>query len=88
MSTQSAYPDRDPQLFYELTRDRLASQLILLSALEQKIGLLIGLSSALLGILAAGFALSGSLGGLGILLLLAVSAVYVVAAYKGSHAYR
>lgn len=87
MNTESCFPDRDPEAFYELTRDRLASQLTLLTALEQKIGLVVGLASALLGILAGGYALRGSLGAVGVLFLLAVTGLYVVAAYKSFRAY-
>jgi hypothetical protein len=53
------YPDRDPQMFYELARDRLSIQLEAIDAVDNKIGLLASLASALMGILAAVVALRG-----------------------------
>lgn len=55
----SGFPDRDPDVFYELAKDRLAAQLALIDALDNKIGLLFSLSSGLLGILAGVLALRG-----------------------------
>src|SRR5688572_9297743 len=51
------YPDRDPQMFYELARDRHASQAALLNALDNKLSVLLSASSALIGILIAVYAL-------------------------------
>jgi hypothetical protein len=51
------YPERDAQLFYELTRDHHASQATLLDALDSKLGLFLSASSALVGILIAVYAL-------------------------------
>jgi hypothetical protein len=89
----SAYPDRDPDLFYELARDRLEMQLTTIDALDNKIGLLVSLASGLLGILAAVFALSATRNdeavGVTQLCVLAVAAVaYVVVAWFGIKAYR
>jgi hypothetical protein len=60
MTTESGdppFPQRDPDLFFELARDRLNTQLSSIDALDSKIGVLFSLSSGLLGILAAVVAL-------------------------------
>jgi hypothetical protein len=87
------YPLRDPQMFYELARDRLATQLSMLSAVDSKIALLVSFASGLLGLLAAVLALSTpkdevslSLPHLG--LLVAAAVPYAYAAFKGIRAYR
>ena len=51
------YPDRDPQMFYGLARDRHAAQAALLDSLDSKLVFLLSGSSALLGILVAVYAL-------------------------------
>lgn len=51
------YPDRDPQLFYELARDRHAGQAALVDSLDSKLGLVLSGSSALIAILVAVYAL-------------------------------
>jgi hypothetical protein len=51
------YPDRDPQLFYELARDRHAAQVDALNSLDTKLAFFLTSSSALLGILVAIYAL-------------------------------
>lgn len=56
-STPGAYPNRDPQLFYELARDRHAGQAALLDSLDSKLVFLLSSSSALVGILLAVYAL-------------------------------
>jgi hypothetical protein len=47
------YPDRDPQLFYELAKERLAAQLEFVDAVDNKLGILVSIASALMGILVA-----------------------------------
>jgi len=51
------FPRADPQLVYELARDRLSSQLAQVDALDGKIVSFLGLGSGLLGVLAAFVAL-------------------------------
>jgi len=51
------YPDRDPQMFYELSRQRHAEQAESLNVLDGKLGLVLSSSSALLGLLIAVYAL-------------------------------
>jgi hypothetical protein len=46
MSPSGKYPDRDPQLFYELARERHASQAALLDSLDGKLGLFLSARSA------------------------------------------
>jgi hypothetical protein len=82
-------PDRDPQVFYELARERLAVQLDSIDAVDNKIGLLFSTSSALLGILAAVFALRSNGLGLAEYVLLGASvAVYLLISWKSADAYR
>lgn len=52
------YPDRDPQLFYELARDRHANQAALLDALDTKLSVFLASSGALLSVLVAVYALT------------------------------
>ncbi len=59
-SPPGEYPDRDPQMFYELARERHAAQAETLSVLDGKLGLLLSTSSARLGILVAVYALRPS----------------------------
>jgi hypothetical protein len=51
------YPERDPQLFYELARDRHASQADALTALDAKLGLFVATSGALISIVIAVYAI-------------------------------
>jgi hypothetical protein len=51
------FPDRDPEMFYGLARDRHAAQAALLDSLDSKLVFLLSGSSALLGILVAVYAL-------------------------------
>jgi hypothetical protein len=74
--------ERDPQLFYEVARDRLNVQLSLLDALDNKV----------LGILGAVIALHAgsaneSIGAVEIVLLIAATVAYVVVVYNGIEAY-
>lgn len=57
--TAKRFPDRDPQLFYELAKDQLSTQLGSIDAVDNKLGLLFSVSSALMGILVAVFAVRG-----------------------------
>jgi len=82
------YPQRDPDLFYELARDRLNTQLSMLSAVDDKIGLLVSLGSALLGIHAAVLAVSGALGAVDIVFLILALGAYAFVAFPGFEAYR
>jgi hypothetical protein len=87
-SSRTPYPDRDPGLFYELARDRLAMQLGSIDALDSKIGLLISLASGLMGLLAAVFALRGEQPDSGELALIGVATlVYLVASGIGIRVY-
>ena len=88
-STASDYPDRDPDLFYALARDRLSAQLETIDAVDNKIGLLVSLASALMGILAAVVALRGhSFGWLEIALMGLSALTYLFVALKAFEAYR
>jgi hypothetical protein len=83
------YPDHDPDLFLDLVRDRLARQHDTIDALDGKISQLFALSTGLLGILAAVFALTGK--SLNVLQWLVVSlavATYVFVAVQSFGAYR
>jgi len=51
------YPDRDPQMFYELARERHAAQAETLSLLDNKLSFFLSSSSALLALLVAVYAL-------------------------------
>lgn len=51
------YPDREPTLFLELARDRLATQLSFIDAVDAKLANAFSIASALLGVLAAVYAL-------------------------------
>lgn len=51
--SEPVYPTRDGRVFFDLARDRLASQLESLDAIDAKVGTLFATSTALLGILAA-----------------------------------
>lgn len=83
------YPDSDPQVFYELARERLAIQLDSLDAVDNKIGLLFSTSTALLGILAAVLALKRNTLGSGDYVALGASvAVYVLISWQSERAYR
>src|SRR5215210_5368138 len=72
-SGSESYPNRDPQLFYELARDRHAAQAETLSVLDTKLGLLLSTSSALLSVLVAVYALRPDAFDAWALLLLSVS---------------
>jgi hypothetical protein len=54
------FPERDPQLFLDLTKGRLDAQLSIIDSVDNKLGMLISLGSALMGILVAVFAVRGS----------------------------
>jgi len=54
---EEQYPDRDPQLIYEIARDHLLSQLDFVDAVDNKIATFLVLGSGLVGILATIFAL-------------------------------
>jgi len=56
---EPAYPARDGRVFFELARDRLTCQLETLDAVDNKIGMLFSVSTAMLGILGAVLALNG-----------------------------
>lgn len=87
-STRENYPRRDPQLFYELARERLASQLSAIDSLDNKIGMLVSLASGLIAILAAVFALRGKPFGSAEYTTLSVSVlVYLATSVYGIKAY-
>src|SRR6266511_684895 len=82
------YPERDPDLFYELARDRLSVQLEAIDAVDNKMGLLASLASALMGILAAVVALRGrSLDTAEIVVILLSALVYLRISYYAIRAY-
>jgi hypothetical protein len=84
----SGFPNRSPDLFYELARDRLWVQLEAVDAVDTKIGLLVSLASALTGILAGVLALRGhSLNALQISVVVLFALVYAGISYKGIQAY-
>jgi uncharacterized membrane protein len=56
-SGHSEFPDRDPQMFYELARERHAAQADTLSVLDNKLIFYLSSSSALVAILIAVYAL-------------------------------
>jgi hypothetical protein len=55
--TDEQFPDRDPAIWYELSKDALDRQLSFVDAIDAKVGGLLGSGSALLGILVAVYAL-------------------------------
>jgi hypothetical protein len=55
--TDETFPDRDPGIWYELSKDALDRQLSFVDAIDAKVGGLLGSGSALLGILVAVYAL-------------------------------
>jgi hypothetical protein len=55
--TDEQFPDRDPGIWYELSKDALDRQLSFVDAIDAKVGGLSGSGSALLGILVAVYAL-------------------------------
>lgn len=57
VTDEPQWPERDPQLLYELAGQRLATQLEFIDAADAKLGLLISTSSALVGVAAAVLAL-------------------------------
>lgn len=83
------YPTSDPDLFYDLAKERLAVQLETLDANDNKVGLLFSTSSALLGILAAVYALKPTrLGLLEYMALGVFVAFYLVVCWQSERAYR
>jgi hypothetical protein len=91
-SSLSDYPDREPDLFFELARERLNTQLSTIDALDGKIGLLFSLASGLLGILAAVLALRSATGEdsisrAALAVVIAAGIAYCVVAYAGITAY-
>jgi hypothetical protein len=91
-----SYPNRSPDLVYDLASSQLSTQVEAIDALDGKIAVLLSLASALLGIAAATFALHVSVAsGRSVntlthrdLVVLAVGiAVYIVISYKGIRAY-
>jgi hypothetical protein len=87
-TTMADFPDCDPQVFYELARDRLSTQLSIIDALDDKIGLLAGLASGLLGILAAVFALSAEASAAQLVVLVGATVAYGYVATESLRAYR
>ena len=53
--TEADYPEHGSELFYELAKDRLSTQLQTVDGLDAKLGMLFSASSALIGILVAVF---------------------------------
>lgn len=99
---RSVFPDRDPQLMFEVAKDRLSNQLSFIDALDAKLAVLVSVASALLAIAAAVFALhaatttttaTGAIAAVGVsgwdLAVLAFGAlVYALVAWFGGKAYR
>lgn len=89
LMTETIYPTGDPDVFYDLARAQLAVQLEALDAVDGKVGLLFSTSSALLGILAAVFALrSKDLGALEYAAVGAFLVIYLVISWQSERAYR
>lgn len=87
-SQATDYPDRDPGFFFEIARDRLVTQLESIGSLDNKIGLLFSLGSALLGILAAVFAVRPEgLGAVAVASLIGSGFSYCFVAWHGIRAY-
>lgn len=87
-SQPSDFPNRSPDLFYDLARERLSTQLGTIDALDNKIGLLFSLGSALLGIIAAVFAVrTDDFGAAPLALLSAAGLAYCFVAYNGLRGY-
>jgi hypothetical protein len=85
--SRGEYPDRDPQMFYELARERHAAQAGGLNVLDNKLGLLLSTSSALLGILVAVYALRpDAFGAWALALLSASGAAWLVLGAFAVHA--
>ncbi len=53
-----AYPDKDPEVLYDLALTRLERQLASADAIDVKLGIFFAGGTALIGILAAAFALN------------------------------
>lgn len=94
----TTFPTRDPQLMYEVARDRLSTQLDFIDAIDGKIAMLVSIASALLGIAAAVFALhttsapvaghaDGGLSGWEIATLVIGAVSYTVVVAFGMNAY-
>lgn len=89
LDPQSTFPNRDPDVFYDLASRQLTIQLETLDAIDNKVGLLFSTSSALLGILAAVFALKLDKLGRYEYLTLAISvALYAFVSWQSQRAYR
>jgi hypothetical protein len=58
--TETGYPERGSELFYELAKDRLSTQLNTIDGIDAKLGMLFSASSALIGILVAVFTIRGN----------------------------
>lgn len=83
------FPDRDPQVFFDLARDQLAGQLEALDALDSKIGLLFSTATTLVGILAAVLALRpGRFGVVEYTAAFLTLVVYAVVCWQTERAYR
>ena len=91
-----SYPDRSPDLVYDLASNQLATQIEAIDALDGKIAVLLSLASALLGIGAATFALHTSvvsgekvntLTHLDVAVLAVGIAVYIAISVQGIRAY-
>lgn len=97
MSTASGkFPDRDPDLMYELARDYLGKELEFIDALDGKIAVLLSMASGILGIGAAVIALHATLirhgqpnglSGWPLVLLIGGAVVYAWVAWEGGRAY-
>lgn len=87
--TETAYPDRDGRVFFDLARDRLNVQLETLDALDTKVAVLFSTSTTLLGILAAVLALKGGkFSGWDIAGVTISTLAYLFVAFHGWRAYR
>lgn len=87
-SVAADYPSRDPQIFYDRVRDLLAMQQDTITALDEKIGQLFMLATALLAVLAAVFAFERSFDWGQIVIGVAAIVAFVYVAQKSFEAYR
>jgi hypothetical protein len=83
------YPDRDPDLFYEMARDRHAAQADALGSLDTKLAFFLSSSSALLSILIAVYALRpGAFHTLELVLVGVSGGVWLVLTVRALYAFR
>jgi hypothetical protein len=89
--TATEYPEHGSELFYDLAKDRLSTQLDTLDGVDAKLGMLFSASSVLVGILVAVFTIRGNVATLGVgdFIVISISgALYLLAGYLTYRSYR